>query len=173
MLKDHTKLLLLFKQVEELVGRKKLQKIVYIAKKLNFPYNERYKFHMFGPYSEELTLQIEELCNLGFILEQKENKSGYTQYRYTLTEEGTNFLSLYPLEISYLEQVVKSMNEQSSRFLELVSTLLYFEELSKEDAKKKVTSVKKKQNYTEEEMEQAYEYINTLKGIIQENVKKG
>lgn len=155
----------MFKQAGILVGRKKLQKIVYIAKKLEIPFTERYKFHMFGPYSEELTLRIEELCNLGFLSEVKEDKGGYQQYRYALTEEGLSFLQLYPLEVPFLEKVVGSMNEQSSRFLELVSTLLYFEELPKEEAIEKVFTVKKKQNYSEEEVALGFEYIESLKNL--------
>lgn len=163
MLKDHVKLLTLFEKAGEIVGRKKLQKIVYIAKKLNIPFSERYKFHMFGPYSEELTLRIEELCNLGFLHEEKETKSNYEQYRYTLTEQGESFIKLYEPNIPHLEVLVQNMNEQSSRFLELVSTLLYFDDLPKEDAIDKVNVVKKKQNYTEEEMEKAFQYIETLR----------
>lgn len=64
-----------FSDSGEIVGRKKLQKIIYIAKKLELPFYEKYDFHFYGPYSEELTLQVEELCNLGFLHEVKEKKA--------------------------------------------------------------------------------------------------
>ena len=166
MLKEHVKLLFMFQQAGEIVGRKKLQKIVFIAKKLEIPFSERFKFHMFGPYSEELTLRIEELCNLGFLTETKEDKSNYQQYRYLLTEEGEKFLDLYPFDLPQLKPSVSSMNEQSSRFLELVSTILYFDDLPKEEVIEKVNTVKKKQNYTEEEMDRAFQYISQLKGLV-------
>ena len=35
---------------------------------------------------------MEELCNMGFLNEVKEKKGGYYQYRYTLTENGEDFL---------------------------------------------------------------------------------
>ncbi|WP_216830102.1 YwgA family protein [Alkalihalobacterium elongatum] len=163
MLKEHVKLLTMFQQAGEIVGRKKLQKIVFISKKLDIPFSERFKFHMFGPYSEELTLRIEELCNLGFLQETLETKSGYQQYRYILTEEGEKFLDMYTLDLPDIKPRVSSMNDQSSRFLELVSTVLYFDELEKEEIVEKVMTVKKKQNYTEEEMERAFAYIEQLK----------
>ncbi|WP_096203003.1 YwgA family protein [Bacillus sp. FJAT-45350] len=166
MLKEHAKLLAMFQQAGEIIGRKKLQKIVYIAKKMDIPFSERYKFHMFGPYSEELTLRIEELCNLGFINETKESKGGYYQYRYTLTEEGIEFLQMYEFELPKIEELVTSMNEQSSRFLELVSTMLYFDELPINELKEKVTTVKKKQNYTDEDMDRAIEFISSLRGAL-------
>ncbi len=92
-MKDHAKLIQAFYASGEIVGRKKLQKMIYIAKKLSFPFHEKYQFHFFGPYSEELTLRVEELCNMGFLTEQKERKSGYIQYRYGVTDEGQAFLA--------------------------------------------------------------------------------
>ncbi|HHY73802.1 MAG TPA: YwgA family protein [Bacillus bacterium] len=164
MLQDHAKLMQVFSYAGEIVGRKKLQKMIYIVKKLQFPFNEKYNFHFFGPYSEELTLRVEELENNGFLNEQMEKKGGYVQYRYTLLEEGREFLKHFQVDMPHLETCVKNMNEQSSRFLELVSTVLYFEDLSKEQVKEKVFTLKFKQRYTDEEVEQAYQYIETLRG---------
>lgn len=75
MLKEHAKLMKVFSDSGEIIGRKKLQKMIYIAKKMQFPFYEKYDFHFYGPYSEELTLQIEELCNLGFLHEVKEKRA--------------------------------------------------------------------------------------------------
>ncbi len=118
---------------------------------------------MFGPYSEELTLRIEELCNLGFLEEIKENKGGYSQYRYTITEEGLKFIQMYQIDLPEINRIVTNMNEQSSRFLELVSTILYFDDLSEAEVKDKVFTIKKKQNYSEEDLIQAFEYIAALR----------
>jgi len=164
---DHLKVVTLIQEAGEVVGRKKLQKMVYIAKKLNFPFQEKYQFHFYGPYSEELTLKIEELCNMGYIHEVKEKVSGYSQYRYAVNEEGQNLLSTYGAEIEKLGSCVRSMNEQSSRFLELVSTVMYFEKFEKNEIKEKVQTVKAKQKYTEEEMDEAFNYIDSLKDQVQ------
>ena len=91
MLKDHAKIMHAIAESGEVVGRKKLQKMIYIAKKLEFPFREKFQFHFYGPYSEELTLRVEELCNMGFLNEVKEKKGGYYQYRYTLTDDGNIF----------------------------------------------------------------------------------
>ncbi|QFT90984.1 hypothetical protein FIU87_20250 [Bacillus sp. THAF10] len=166
MLTDHAKLMKVFASAGEVIGRKKLQKMVYIAKKLNYPFYEKYNFHFYGPYSEEVTLRVEELCNLGFLSELKENKGGYSQYRYSLTENGQEFLTHYDLEMPNLNECMTNMNEQSSRFLELVSTVLFFEGLSKDEVKDKVFTLKSKQRYTEEEVDEAYSYIEQLRGCI-------
>jgi uncharacterized protein len=165
LLNEHAKIMALIREAGEVIGRKKLQKIIYIAKKINFPFQERYNFHFYGPYSEELTLRIEEMCNLGFVHETKEQKGGYYQYRYTLSEEGTNFLSMSSLDMPNLRDFTLDINEKSSRFLELVSTLLFFEELTKEEMIEKVQTVKAKLNYTEDEITDALTYIENLRQL--------
>ncbi|EIJ80262.1 YwgA [Bacillus methanolicus PB1] len=163
MLKDHAKIMYAVAASREIIGRKKLQKIIYIAKKIAFPFQERFQFHFYGPYSEELTLRVEELCNMGFLNEVKEKKGGYYQYRYTLTESGKEFLSLNEIEIPFLEDCLTDMNSKSARFLELVSTVLYFDNLTKEEVREKIYTLKSKQRYTEDEIEEAYSYIEKLK----------
>lgn len=62
-----------------------------------------------------------------------------------------------------LSPCLEDMNGQNSRFLELVSTVLFFDTLPKEEVKEKVFTLKAKQKYTEEEIEIAYTYIESLK----------
>jgi uncharacterized protein YwgA len=168
LLKDHVKVMKVFAEAGEIIGRKKLQKMVFIGKKLQLPFYERYDFHFYGPYSEELTLRIEELCNLGFLEEMKEKKGGYFQYRYSLTEVGEQFLNQYDLDTPSLGGCMKEMNDQNARFLELVSTVLYFDGLDKAEVKDKVFTLKSKQRYTEEEVEEAYEYIEQLRNRLKQ-----
>ncbi|MRX71124.1 YwgA family protein [Bacillus lacus] len=162
MLKEHAKLMKVFSASGEIIGRKKLQKIIYIAKKINYPFYEKYNFHFFGPYSEELTLKVEELCNLGFLNEVREKKGGYYQYRYSLTESGEQFLTHYELEMPQLKECLEDLNGQSARFLELVSTVLFFSDLDKEEVSEKVFTLKSKQRYTAEEIDEAYEFIAAI-----------
>ncbi|MFS0821284.1 YwgA family protein [Bacillus sp. 1P02SD] len=166
MLTEHAKVMKAFAAAGEITGRKKLQKMIYIAKKIDYPFYEKYNFHFYGPYSEELTLRVEELCNLGFLDEVKEKKGGYYQYRYSLTEKGEQFLGHYQLDMPPLDGCMQALNSQSARFLELVSTVLYFEGLDKEEVKEKVFTLKAKQRYTEEEIDEAYQYIDSLRDLV-------
>ncbi|SRR5690554_1528497 len=165
MLQEHAKILRAIQCSGEIVGRKKLQKMIYIAKKLHFPFEEKFEFHFYGPYSEELTLQLEELINMGFITEIKENKGNYFQYRYRLTETGEEFVREFARDVEnpVLNDVIKNMNEKTPRFLELVSTVLYFEKLPKDQLVNKIFQVKSKQRYTEEEIDDALKYIAILR----------
>ncbi|WP_026695952.1 YwgA family protein [Peribacillus kribbensis] len=162
MFNDHAKIIHAIALAGEISGRKKLQKMIYIAKKISFPFQEKFQFHFYGPYSEELTLRVEELCNLGYLNEAREKKSGYYQYCYTLTDSGKEFLDLYQMEMPALEPCLQDMNVQNARFLELVSTVLYFDSLPKEEVCEKVFTLKSKQKYTLEEIEEAYQYIAKL-----------
>lgn len=163
VLDDHAKVLTILQHAGEIVGRKKLQKMLFILKKLNFPFREKYAFHFFGPYSEELTLQIEELYNLGLIEEVKENQGVYQQYRYQLSTSGQRFLKNFEFHLPDLDRLVSFLNNQSSRFLELVATVFYFEHLDEAENREKVKAVKAKQNFTEAELDQAFEFIHDLK----------
>lgn len=162
MFKDHANIINAISTAGEISGRKKLQKIVYIAKKLSFPFHEKFQFHFYGPYSEELTLRIEELCAMGYLNEVKEKKAGYYQYCYSITEAGKDFLSIQEVDMPALDTCLVDMNEQSARFLELVSTVLYFDTLEKEEVIEKIFTLKSKQKYTLEEIDDAYAYIEKL-----------
>ena len=164
MFKDHAKIIHAISTAGEISGRKKLQKIVYIAKKLDFPFKEKYQFHFYGPYSEELTLRVEELCNMGYLNEVREKRAGYYQYCYSVTDAGRDFLSMQEVDMPALPDCLLDMNGQNARFLELVSTVLFFDTLEKNEVTEKIFTLKSKQKYTLEEIDQAYAYIEQLKG---------
>ena len=162
MLEEHAKGVQFVSLAGQVTGRKKLQKMVYIAKKMQFPFHEKYHFHIYGPYSEELTLRVEELCTMGFLTEQMEDKGSYVQYCYEVTDKGIDFSKALCEEQQNLNEVVHILNSKSARFLELVSTLLYFGELSREEQIEKVHVVKGKLNFTEQEIKDAFELIDML-----------
>jgi uncharacterized protein YwgA len=67
----------------------------------------------------------------------------------------------------FLQDCLAEMNDQNARFLELVSTVLYFDNLSKEEVTNKIFTLKASQRYTEAEIDEAYQYIESLKAKIQ------
>ncbi|MFS0750260.1 YwgA family protein [Oceanobacillus sp. 1P07AA] len=162
MLDNHAKLLQFFSVANQVTGRKKLQKMIYILQQCKVPFEEKYEFHFYGPYSEELTLRIEELCNLGFVQEQKEEKSSYHQYHYTITDKGKSFLTQFQMDLPDIGKMIPLLQEKSSRFLELVSTMFFFCQSSKEEIIEKVHTVKPKQKYTDEEITEAFQFMDEL-----------
>lgn len=165
MLNGHAKILRLIEIAGEVSGRKKLHKMVFIAKKLNIDFDDRFQFHMYGPYSEELTLRVDELCNLGLLDEEMETKGAIQKYRYILNEVGSDFLRFHEADLGYGETMIRRMNEENSRFLELVSTILYFDTLPYEGMKEKVFTLKSKQKYTEDEILKGLAFVDELRGL--------
>lgn len=163
MLQDHASIVRFIASAEGITGRKKLQKMMYIAKKLEYPVKEKYEFHIYGPYSEELTARVEELCHMGFLSEQVEDKGAYTQYAYTTTTESAAFMELAPELDRPFSECISQMKEKSSRFLELVSTLFYFDDLERDAQIEKVHIVKGKLNFTPEEFDEAFAFMESLK----------
>ena len=164
MLEEHAKIVQFIGAADGITGRKKLQKMVYIAKKLQYPYKEKYEFHVYGPYSEELTLRVEELCNMGFLYEERQDKGSYVQYKYQMTDAGEHFTQMAQVEDinPALNSCINQMKAKSSRFLELVSTLLYFDSLPKEEQIEKLHVVKGKLNFSEDEIEEAFTFVMNL-----------
>ena len=168
MLEEHAKIMQFITLAGEVNGRKKLQKMVYIAKKMKLPFHEKYEFHMYGPYSEELTLRVEELCNMGFLSEQMEDKGSYVKYTYGCTDEGKLFLDTMNYNPSNLALCVEKLNNKKSRFLELVSTLLYFDYLTKNEQIEKIKAVKGKLNFSEDELNEAFGFIQELEVCLKQ-----
>lgn len=162
LLQEHAKIVQFVSLAKEVTGRKKLQKMIYIAKKMDFPFVEKFELHMYGPYSEELTLRVEELCEMGFLNEQFVDRGAYVQYKYNVSKEGSRFLETSPEMASQLDGFIEMMTVKSSRFLELVSTLLYFDYLPKVEQVEKVHIVKNKLRFSEQEMEEAFDFIAKL-----------
>ncbi|WP_203332124.1 YwgA family protein [Planococcus beigongshangi] len=163
MLQEHAKIVDFISTAEGVTGRKKLQKMIYILKKIGVPFQEKYEFHIYGPYSEELTARIEELCDMGFIHEQKEDKSSYVQYRYTVTDEGLEFRNALGKPVLENAEHAAKLNGKSARFLELAATLLFFDELAPAEQIAKLHSVKGKLNFTQDEINEAYAFIEELR----------
>ncbi|KZE38469.1 hypothetical protein AV656_06055 [Bhargavaea cecembensis] len=168
MLQEHAKVVQFISLADGVTGRKKLQKMIYIAKKMDFPFQEKYELHIYGPYSEELTLRIEELCEMGFLAENCEDKGSYVQYSYRVTGEGRDFIGDAGDVPDTLGVCIGRMKEKSSRFLELVSTLLYFDYLPRDEQIAKVHIVKNKLNYTDAEMDEAFAFIGELSSCIRQ-----
>ena len=106
----------------EIKGRKKLQKIVYLLehKGMDAPY--RYSYHRYGPYSAQLQEEIEFLVQHDFIEEVTKNGT----YEYKITDEGERFRKqIGQKNVSINNELLAKLNEESSQFLEMLSTYIF------------------------------------------------
>lgn len=161
MLEDHAKIASLIHQAGEISGSKKLQKVVYILQKLGYPFNQIFHYHFYGPYSEELSVQLEELCDFGFLIENREDKGEEEKCHYRLSEAGEGFLSHYKNILPSVRSLTQKVMDQNTWFLERVAILLYFDYLPRNEAVKKVESIEKRT--MQEDLERAFSFIDELR----------
>src|SRR3954454_16362182 len=97
-------------------GRKRLQKIVCIAKtEYKIPFTYHFKPYFYGPYSEELSDSIDSLRGAGLVEEERRKLSEYTsQYEYFVTNKGKDYIrntenKLLDI-ISKIKQTVSELN---------------------------------------------------------------
>jgi uncharacterized protein YwgA len=119
------RLLKLFASSAPIKGRKKLQKMVYLMSVAGAPFQYKYRYHHFGPYSEQLQAEINELVQKGYVSEKNEDSA----YVYTLTDKGKMLMERLEQEEGYSctidARLTESLARQTSTFLEMVSTYAF------------------------------------------------
>ena len=152
-------------------GRKKLQKMVCIAKVLGYPLREEYTLYFYGPYSEELAGELQRMKELD-ILHERELDSSYI---ITLTENGKEFLKYFQSNIEKemgtenfdrMKTLFKKLNGYSPWGLEIMATLLYVYQIGYDnfdELQKPVKRMKPKFSSTE---------INTMMKEVQTIIEK-
>lgn len=148
-------------------GRKKLQKIVFLSKHFGFQFQEEFKFHFYGPFSESLATKVQEMVTMGLVQEDETTRStGYKLYEYRLSEKGRRFLDTYPSENDFEARraFFEKMNDRDSRFLELAATVAYLQERDcrPEEIPNKVQFLKSEQKYSPQEIEEAMLFLDEL-----------
>ena len=154
--------------VGEFVGRTKLQKIVYIAQRLGYPFRQSFSWHIFGPFSPQLAAQVAEMEKLGLVSQEATREGRYRSSKYQLTDVGEQFLDLFEDradEPDTLAHLVRELHKKrSARELELIASILYFEELGddRSTAMRKALSAKPKFKGQPQKVMQALEDLAIL-----------
>ena len=155
MLDNLLNVLNVVKIAETIEGRKRFQKMIFILKQLGADFDERFVYHYYGPYSQELQLELDYLIINGLIQEQVEGSS----YVYKLTEKGLKKLNGSD-EISSYKSVIDDLNSKSASFLEVLSTIFYLSDSGYSDQE----VIRKKLSYLKPHLSShfkgAFEYFN-------------
>lgn len=113
------KLVSLVKIIREIEGRTKFHKMVYILKNKEVSFNEKFKYHNYGPYSPDLQLEIDELVDRKILIE-----TVHKPYKYSvnnkLSDDNFTDTELYSKNI-----LIQYLSDQDSQDLELVSTIYF------------------------------------------------
>jgi len=161
MSKSLKKIMSLLSLARCITGRKKFQKIVHILQQKGLDFGEHFRFHYYGPYSDDLQLKIDALVMENVINEERADSG--RGYQYALKEDVT-FDSDPDLERHC--DFVNYLNSQSPQVLELVSSVYYILERKKNFSEKeaflKARRLKPKLDNKTEEAQKVYRYIENL-----------
>lgn len=129
MLSSEYALIRLFNSVPQIIGRKKLQKVVYLLQQIGVPYTEKFSYHHYGPYSAELQAEIDRLVDYRLLTETFTDKT----YIYKITEEGNSFLKKYEKNFGgsfdLPQDILERLMDTHTYVLEMASTYAYLLEM--------------------------------------------
>lgn len=107
-------------------GRTKFQKMVYILKCKGVAFQEKFKYHYYGPFSFDLQLEIDELVFDGFLYEKTDSEQANTAYSYSVNESAG-----CKNELLQYTDLIKLLNGASIKVLELTSTIFFLKNQEK------------------------------------------
>jgi len=117
---------LLLRAVAEIDGRKKLQKMVHILQEFGVPFEVRYGYHHYGPFSEQLQDGVQSYRQDGLIHETPV-VSQYPTSRFKADSRLLGLLELVSTETPTWAPFALELNKKSPRELEAISTILYLQ----------------------------------------------
>lgn len=163
MFEEYLPICFAVKKCEKILGRKKFQKIFYLAKRAGIPIHETFKWNMFGPYSKELASEIDVLCEMELLLE-KGSLGG--EFSYEITEKGNAFLekslsSVEPASYGLFAKILEVLNKFSSQDLEKMASIEFLVEEGYDHPYIK-TFLEHAKNYSPEEIEKGKETLSEL-----------
>jgi uncharacterized protein YwgA len=149
---------LVLQNAKHVDGRTKMQKISYLANLGGWNAME-FRYHNFGPYSDSLATELDNLRNIGWVEERQigalhkysfaraHQEVGYSLVSRALPDVGEKL-------VSKTSGLVKHLNQFTSDELEIMATLMYLKVknpgISEDDAVKLTCELKPK--FTEEQV---------------------
>ncbi len=154
----------LLNQLGEINGKKSLQKMVYLARAFGLETGYSFRFHYYGPYSDSLAADFEELLEthqVGLL----EN----SRHKYCVSDSFAKHSAEHELgadEQAKIEKLIKLFGGRSPSDLELYATIYFIDHNEKyvlgNDSAKDVleNTHKAKPKYPMTEIEKAYKELN-------------
>ncbi len=149
----------------EIVGRTKLQKMVYFCKYLGWDVSD-YKLHYYGPFSFGLADTVKTAENSKFI-----NQGNAPPYTFSLTDDGNEFLDKFktrvcdPNKLTNTRKLIQYFSDWTKEELELAATLDFVNQsnlgITQTNLIAKVGIIK--ENFTQEDITATYHKLRGLK----------
>jgi len=101
-------------QGEVIEGRTKLQKMVFLLKKLHrIDFSYHFTPYFYGPYSSDLQTDIDYLVSLGLVIEARELTTSGIRYTYKLTDSGSKLAEALSSKYGRNTEFTRAVNELS------------------------------------------------------------
>jgi uncharacterized protein YwgA len=108
---------------QQVIGRTKLQKIIYLLQECGLPSNYSYSMYFYGPYSEDVKADLAVLKYSHIIDETLASKKGEEGEYYVLKVIDKEF---EPIDLSNWRDAIEEMDNTDSVILELAATYVEF-----------------------------------------------
>ncbi len=130
---DKTKtglLLLLLDHFQEIKGRTRIQKMLYLTDRIGWNAIKDYYFYQYGPFSEWVKRELDMLVQQGLIHENEMDiGDGKTLYEYKITPDGKKYLQTINLQPPDLVSKTKKFFEELRNYrtddLEIMTSLYH------------------------------------------------
>src|SRR5439155_3268056 len=127
---------LVLQSAGRVIGRTKLQKMVYLANSIGWKAID-FKYHNYGPFSDSLAAELDNMKNYGWV-EEREMSTSHDrvlhEYHFSNKYKQTGLSQLSKIEdtipngkqlISRTKGLIKQLNKFSSDDLQIMSTLVF------------------------------------------------
>jgi uncharacterized protein YwgA len=148
------------------VGKTFIQKAIYVLQNwLGWDSDYKFKLHYYGPYSQDLSDDLDTLSELGFIKMVFNGNS----YDIRITDDGVRFLDenleAHMPNKTKIERAISLIGKGDVKNMELIGTILYFAKLAKNDSEiiELVNTVKP--HFPAETINGSIEYLKT-EGVL-------
>ncbi|EHQ90406.1 hypothetical protein [Desulfosporosinus youngiae] len=150
----------LIDQLQEINGKKSLQKLVYLARAFGLETGYSFRFHYYGPYSDSLAADFEQLLETDRV-----SLSDKSRYKYQVSDDLSQDPALQELDADKQEKIrelIECFGSKSPSDLELYATIYFIDHHEKyvlgngsvEDVLEKTYQAKPK--YKKLEIKKAY-----------------
>ena len=113
------------------MGRTTIQKLCYFSESIGVPLSYKFSVYKYGPYSQELFEQIDDMVIYGFLIDKHSESDHQDKISlYSITELAEELLTSYNDFLTTYEErlclLVEYFKDMTLRELELLSTMHYY-----------------------------------------------
>lgn len=147
----------------QVIGRKKMQKIVYIVQEFANPFELpfEYKWNYYGVYSNDLTDELRIGQFFKIFEETPVKEHGYQSYAIKVKD---NTEPTDAIRNKLLGELMRFLNSKEPRLLEVISSIVFFEKegFSQDEINSRLLEFK---GHLKEFFDDAYDALEIIKGM--------